>query len=78
MKPEVVRMFWMFVNFALKVGVITGTSILFFAVIGVRVCDDLEDAEFVHACELAHAQPLISRRKKVVRNVRRENHAGLL
>ena len=78
MKPEFVRMFWMFVNFALKVGVITGTSILFFAVIGVRVCDDLEDAAFAKACELAKAQPQIRRRKKVVRNVRRENHAGLL
>lgn len=77
MKPEFVRMFWMFVNFALKVGIITGTSILFFAIIGVCVCDDLEDAEFVHACELAHAQPQIRRRKKVVRRVRK-SHAGLL
>ena len=47
MKPEFVRMFWMFTSFILKVGVITGTSILFFAVIGVCICDDLEDAEFV-------------------------------
>lgn len=59
----------------LRLGIAGGVLILAFAFVGCGVCDD---AAFAKACELAKAQPQIRRRKKVVRNVRRKNHAGLL
>lgn len=62
----------------LRLGIAGGVLILAFAFVGCGVCDDADNAAFAKACELAKAQPQIRRRKKVVRNVRRENHAGLL